>query len=311
MHLFNNPSWIDRRLLKDTPPDQVPESLFDEINAGLLALQKDTAPSVSVVIPLLNEERCILRTLFTLSKNSSDYSVEVVVVNNNSTDRTQEILDKLCVRSVFQPKPGWGPARQMGQEHARGKYVLMADADCFYPPRWIQRMASELDHRKVTCVYGDYKFLASEGKSRLDYSLYELMRNVIAEVRNLRRPWFNCRGMNMGYIKTLGLRVGFVDRKIRGEDGRMCYELAQLGRIHRIRSRDVIVWTFPRTLQQDGSLFKSFISRALVEMARFGSYFRKEVAHDTHTSKNFQARTVKYIKRINIKDPAEQKETIE
>src|SRR5690606_29508450 len=112
-----------------------------------------------------------------------------------------------------------------------------------------------------------------------------------------------CLGMCMGYDKALGLRIGFIDRKIRGEDGRMCYELAQLGKIVRIRSSEVVVWTYPRTLQKDGNLLYSIANRAVIELLRFRSYFRKEVAHDTHTSENFHAPRLKYPHRFRAKEP--------
>lgn len=299
MHFSKNPAWIDRLLLEEIRPERIPPSLFDEINAGLSAMQSDN-PLVSVVIPVFNEETSILRTLYTLSKNRTHYPVEILVVNNNCTDHTQEILDKLKVKTVFQAKPGWGPARQLGQEEACGKYILMADADCFYPPLWIQRMTTELQREGVTCVYGGYKFLAVKDRSRMKYFFYELLRNVIAEVRNIKRPWLNCLGMCMGYVRHLGLKVGFIDRKIRGEDGRMCYELAQLGRIVRIRSDDVVVWTFPRTLEKDGNLLYSIANRAVIEVVRFRSYFRKEVAHDTHTSQNSKGPSLKYFERTKV-----------
>src|SRR5688572_28440490 len=278
MQIYKNPGWIDSRLFNEKTLYQVPQSIFEEINARLAALLKGP-PLVSVVIPALNEEVSILRTLRSLSRNISEYSTEVIVVNNNSADRTQEVLNRLNVKSFFQPKPGWGPARQMGQENASGKYVLMADADCFHPPRWIQRMTTELLKDGVTCVYGGYSFIGYPGKPRWKFFIYESLRYLVSEVRHINRPWFNCVGMCMGYVKELGLKVGFVDRKIRGEDGRMCFELGQLGKVVRVRSKEVVVWTFPRTLQKDGSLTYSILNRALVEFARFRLYFRKEPAH--------------------------------
>ena len=307
-HIHKNPSWIDKRLFCDNTLDEIPDSLFREIMEGLGKFEGET-PLVSIVIPALNEEVSILRTLHSLSQNQTTYPTEIVVVNNNSTDRTQEVLDRLHVKSFFQVKPGWGPARQMGQEKARGKYVLMADADCFYPPRWIQRMTSELEKEGVTCVYGGYRFLASKGKSRWQFFVYESLRNVIAELRNIKRPWFNCVGMCMGYVRDLGLKIGFIERKIPGEDGRMCYELAQLGKIVRIRTEEVTVWTFPRTLEKDRNLIYSIINRALIEAARFRSYFTKEVAHDTHTSENFRPPGFKYFPRSRVTN--QQKEPIE
>jgi cellulose synthase/poly-beta-1,6-N-acetylglucosamine synthase-like glycosyltransferase len=295
-HVFNNPSWIDSRLLAQRTIDEIPQALFDEINSRLSRLT-DEDPLVSIVIPVLNEEVSILRTLHSLSCNRTRYPIEIIVVNNGSTDRTQEVLDRLNLRTFFQAKPGWGPARQMGQEQARGRYILMADADCFYPPLWIEKMTGELLKEGVTCVYGGYSFLAVDGKPRWKFFIYEFLRNMIAEVRRLKRPWYNSLGMCMGYVRELGLKKGFIDKKIRGEDGRMCFELAQLGRIVRVRSSDVIVWTFPRTLQKDGSLVYAILNRALVEFSRLPLYFNKQPVHDTHTSPNTRLPSFRYFTR--------------
>jgi glycosyltransferase involved in cell wall biosynthesis len=294
---LRNPGWIDRRLYSQSRLEDIPSSLFEEINDGLRRLRKDEVPLVSVVIPALNEEVTILRTLHSISRNQTDIPVEVIVVNNNSTDRTQVVLDRLEVRSFLQIRPGWGPARQMGQEMARGKYILMADADCFYPPRWIELMTQELQKEGVTCVYGGYSFLAEPGERRWKYVLYEGLRKVISRIREYRRPWYNTVGMCMGYVRDLGLKVGFVNRKIRGEDGRMAYDLSQLGRIVKVRSREVVVWTFPRTLQRDGGLLRSLLQRVVVEFTRFVKYFRRQPAHDTHTSPNTELPTFSLFRR--------------
>jgi glycosyltransferase involved in cell wall biosynthesis len=296
MHFYKNPGWIDGRLLTDLKLDRIPQSLFDEINQGLQSFQSDD-PLVSIVIPVLNEEVTVLRTLHSLSKNKTSYSVEVIVVNNNSTDRTQEVLDKLNLKSYLQKQPGWGPARQLGQEKAKGKFILMADADCFYPPVWIQKMTNELLKERVTCVYGGYAFLGSRDKARWKFFIYESLRNVVCEIRHVKRPYLNAMGMSMGYIKELGLKKGFINRKIRGEDGRMCFELMQFGKVKRVRSNKITVWTFPRTLQKDGNLLHSIIKRAVVEVARFSSYFSKPPIHDTHTSQNFSPRKLKIFNK--------------
>lgn len=305
MHVYKNPSWIDCRLLHENTLDDIPQSLFEEINIGLTAIQRDH-PIVSVVIPALNEEVSILRTLHSLSLNKTTYAAEIIVVNNNSSDRTQEVLNRLNVKSYTQTKPGWGPARQLGQEKAQGMYILMADADGFYPPKWIEEMTNELLKEGVTCVYGGYSFLGIPDMPRWKLFVYESLRDIISEFRHIKRPWLNAGGISMGYVKELGLKKGFVDRNIRGEDGRMCFELMQFGRIVRLRSSAVIVWTFPRTLQKDGNLMYSVLNRAIIEFSRFKSYFLKQPVHDTHTSQNSTPPILKYFKRY--KEPDKEKE---
>ena len=158
---LRNPGWIDSRLLTTNKIDDLPESFFDETREALSRFRSDN-PLVSIVIPALNEEFTIIRTLHSLSCNKTTYPVEIIVVNNNSTDRTQLVLDKLNVKSVFQPVAGWGPARQAGQEKALGKYILSADADSFYPPQWIQIMTTALLKDNISCVYGGYSYLGTD-----------------------------------------------------------------------------------------------------------------------------------------------------
>ena len=309
MHL-SNPPWIRSLLLGATTTDQIPQEIFDRINEGLSRLQTGNAIA-SVVIPALNEELNIIQALYSLSLNKTTYPVEIIVVNNNSTDRTQEILERLNVTSYMQTKPGWGPARQLGQEKAKGKFILMADADCFYPPLWIQKMIEALSKDNVVCVYGKYSFIGTEYKPRWKLFLYECTRDLIASVRDIRRPWLNAVGMCMGYVKEFGLKIGFIDRKIPGEDGRMCFELMQFGKIRRLRSNDVTVWTLPRTLDKFGRLRYALINRAILEMVRFKYYFYKQAWHDTHTSQNFNpeipAYLRKYLKRA-VKDVSKKEE---
>ncbi|HEY9487810.1 MAG TPA: glycosyltransferase, partial [Chryseosolibacter sp.] len=95
--LFKNPAWIDSRLLAYTGLEDVPSWLLHEIKSGLQKFQ-DPNPLVSIVIPVLNEEFTIVRTLHSLSRNQTAFPAEIIVINNNSTDRTQEVLDFLKVK---------------------------------------------------------------------------------------------------------------------------------------------------------------------------------------------------------------------
>jgi cellulose synthase/poly-beta-1,6-N-acetylglucosamine synthase-like glycosyltransferase len=297
MSVFTNPSWIDARLLNAKSLDEIPVELFSEINSRLA--RQSSSPEVSVVIPAWNEEVNIVRTLDSLSKSKTSIPFEIIVVNNKSTDRTQEALDKIPnVKSVFQPVKGCGPARQIGQENARGKFVLMADADCFYPPNWIDKMVNALQEKNVAMVYGRYSFLGTADIPRWKLSVYELLHDGIAEIRHVKRPCVNAVGMSMGYVKELGLKAGFVKTPVRGEDGRLCFLLREMGKIKQVRDRSVRVWTLPRTLQQDGSLAFAVIKRIVKETTRLFQYFYPQKAHNIHSTGEYQPASVKLLQKI-------------
>jgi len=100
----------------------------------------------------------------------------------------------------------------------------------------------------------------------------------------------------MGYVRELGLKHGFVERNIRGEDGRMCFQLMQHGKIVQIRDRSNRVWTFPRTLDKEPNLLYSIAARAMLEISRIPQYFYKQAPHDVNTSKNYDPKAMKIFK---------------
>jgi glycosyltransferase involved in cell wall biosynthesis len=283
MHIFYNPGWIKAFEYPYECFEKIPQSVFDDINEGLDKIQSGS-PLASIVITAWNEEVDILRTVGSLSKLDTKIPVEIIVVNNNSTDHTQDTLDKLHIKNYFQPKQGWGPGRQMGMENALGKYILLADSDCIYPPDWADKLLHELQKPGIVSVYGRYSFIAEPGYPRWQLSLLETLKDAIAEIRHIKRPFLNSYGMSMGYIKEYGLKEGFYNNNNHGEDGRMCFDLMKYGKVRQVKSSKSRVWTGPRTLKKEGSFAKAFTTRILKEVKRFTIYFHKRMG--PHHSKD-------------------------
>lgn len=110
------------------------------------ARRSETAPLVSVVMPVLNEEEalgeCIDQIRATLDEAGIDG--EIVVCDNGSTDRSVEIAESRGVRVVHQPVRGYGNAYLLGFAHARGTYLVMGDADATYDFRLIPKILEKL-----------------------------------------------------------------------------------------------------------------------------------------------------------------------
>lgn len=285
MYLFSNPAWISSHRYNFQKFEEIPKSVFDIIN-GRLGRMLHAEPEVTVIVAAWNEEINILNCISSLSCIKTDIPFEIIVVNNNSTDNTQKTIDNLGVRSLYEPVPGCGPARQLGQENAKGKYILLADADCIYPSSWLDEMIQKLKSPGVVCVYGRYSFIEEQGYPRWKLFLLERLKDLIAEIRHYKRPYLNAYGISMGYIKEFGLKVGYVKYKIWGDDGRLCFDLMQFGAVKQVKSSSARAWTNPRTLQRDGSFGKALLSRIKIEMSRFSSFFTLHPPHDTKTSKN-------------------------
>lgn len=115
-------------------------------------------PRVSIVIPARNEERNLEEAL--RSVLAQDYpNVEIVVVDDRSTDRTGEILDRMAaadprlrVVHVTELPPGWlgkNHALELGSEGATGDYVLFTDADVVMEPTAVRRAVARMEAKKL------------------------------------------------------------------------------------------------------------------------------------------------------------------
>jgi glycosyltransferase involved in cell wall biosynthesis len=103
--------------------------------------------TVSVVIPCLNEaesiEECVTRARKALDENG--ITGEVVVADNNSTDGSGDIATAAGARVVHETRPGYGSAYLAGFAAARGRYIVMADADLTYDFFDIPKFVEKLD----------------------------------------------------------------------------------------------------------------------------------------------------------------------
>ena len=96
-------------------------------------------PFVSVVMPAHNEEQYIGECLAALKQQSYPADrFEIIVVDNNSKDRTSEIARSHGVKVLFKEKGPVGAVRNYGVAHAQGEILAFIDSDCVAPPTWLQ-----------------------------------------------------------------------------------------------------------------------------------------------------------------------------
>src|ERR1700678_1411823 len=103
--------------------------------------------TVTILMPCLNEAEtlafCVRQAVTALRDNN--VAGEVVVADNGSTDGSQKIATDEGARVVNVPTRGYGAALIAGIEAARGKYILMADADASYHFEHLPRFLPHLD----------------------------------------------------------------------------------------------------------------------------------------------------------------------
>ncbi len=103
-------------------------------------------PFLSIVVPAYNEEARLPASLQAIAEfvEQQPYPVEVIVVDNNSTDSTQAIAQELAseqpyIRVLFEKTQGKGAAVRTGMLAARGQYRFICDADLSMPIEEVQK----------------------------------------------------------------------------------------------------------------------------------------------------------------------------
>jgi glycosyltransferase involved in cell wall biosynthesis len=233
------------------------EQIISEVQASYQKLLKGD-PEVSIVIPAYNEESNILKTLRSICLNTTSKPVEIIVVDNNSTDATAHLVRACGVTCVSETQQGITFARNCGLSHARGRYIINADADTIYPSFWIEELIEPLrQNQKLALTYGSFSFLPTGDTKRITYFLFE----HIAELSRTLNKYFreeavNVYGFNSAFRKEQGIMVdGYNHPPGSKEDGYLALKLRDAGFGRLYHAKKAIAWTTDRRIHIDGGLW--------------------------------------------------------
>lgn len=267
-------NWYDKYLsIYGKSPEEIPDSVWDEIKAKL-AQKQSQEPLVSVVVIAYNEERRLAACLWSLSELQTKYPIEILGVNNNSKDRTEEVYQRLGLPYFNETQQSPGFARQCGLEHAKGKYHFCIDADTFYPHRYVDLMMTKLERPDVSCVSSFWSFFPDEKHSRFGLFLFELIRDTFLWVQHFKRPELCVRGMVFAFKTDLAQKVKIRTDIRRGEDGSLALSLKPYGKIAFLYNKKARPITGYGTLNES-SLLHSLWNRIRVQMKGFSRIFYK------------------------------------
>ncbi|MEK9521772.1 glycosyltransferase [Streptomyces venezuelae] len=113
---------------------------------------------VTVLVPAYNERECIANTLNSLA--ASDYPIEVLVIDDGSTDGTADIVEEMdlpFVRLIRQPNGGKSSALNTGIAAASYDIIVMMDGDTVFEPSTVRELVQPFGDRTIGAVAGNAK----------------------------------------------------------------------------------------------------------------------------------------------------------
>jgi glycosyltransferase involved in cell wall biosynthesis len=228
----------------------------------------DEPVAYSVIIPAYNEEVWLPRALTAMRVAMAGVQDrgELIVVDNNSTDRTAAIARDFGATVVFEPKNSISRARNAGAAAARGRYLIFMDADSTPSPDLLVKVIANL--APGDCCGGGALFALDDTTHRFAGRFVEMFNRVAAEHSYAPGCFMYCR---RDAFEGVG---GFDERLYAGTDRYLSRRLKRWGRRHGRPFRvitDSVVTTSSRKLERPGT----YVFSTLVHIVfPFAVYFR-------------------------------------
>jgi glycosyltransferase involved in cell wall biosynthesis len=205
--------------------------------------------NASVVIPALNEEIIIEECLQSIRRQT--ITVELILIDNGSIDRTPEIAEKYCDKVLIRPGYSLAEMRDLGAKESTGEIVVTTDADCIAPENWIENLIKPFEDPKVVAVGGAFRPLNKNWMSSFYCWCSAIMQGTFGLFQ----------GANMAYTKKAYLASpGYADAK-RAEDWNLSWMIKKQGKTRYLRrafTRTEI--PFNRQIEYPGGILSVILS---------------------------------------------------
>ena len=176
---------------------------------------------VSVIIPIYNAEKTIEKTINSIINQTYKY-LEILCINDGSTDKTEKILKKLeskddRIKIIFQENGGVSKARNTGIENASGKYICFIDADDYIQNDYIKECINilKVENSDLLCT----SYMEGNKKISVEEKCIQNLNKKKIEEQILSSNYFNtvwAQILKANIIKENKLR--FNEKIIYGED---------------------------------------------------------------------------------------------
>jgi peptidoglycan-N-acetylglucosamine deacetylase len=202
---------------------------------------------ISIVIPARNEEAHIEQCLKSLKSQNYQGDYEVLVVDNDSKDKTSDIARSCGANVVNCPKVGTMHARQSGAIAARGDIVIQADADTVYPADWLSKINEHFKQQpELAGLTGAYHYLEPRYWSNTEYTLRAASNSIWLFIFN--QPIF-VSGANFAFRRDAFVKAGGYEiNSLYPDQWGISNRISKVGKV--IYDKNIVVFTSIRRVEK-------------------------------------------------------------
>jgi poly-beta-1,6-N-acetyl-D-glucosamine synthase len=237
---------------------------------------------ISIIIPARNEEENIDALLQSLQQQNYPKELfEIIVVDDNSTDTTAELVKGFNGVILIQLKEEGinsykKKAIETGIAAARGNLIVTTDADCMAGPKWLSTIAAFKEQNKSVFIASPVVINCNSSIVQVFQAMDFMMLQGITGAAVYKKKLTMCNGANLAYEKKVFDGVnGFagIDNIASGDDMLLMYKIwiQHPDEVHYLKSKDVIISTQPVTT------WKAFFNQRIRWASKAKSYDDKRI----------------------------------
>ena len=132
---------------------------------------KNECPKVSVIVPVFNVQNYLEECLDSIVSQTLR-EIEIICVDDGSTDRSAEILQRYAqrdtrVKLIHKPNRGYGHTINMGIRYATGKYIGIVESDDFIRADMFEVLWEKAEKHSLDFIKSDFKYFTGEKSNRI------------------------------------------------------------------------------------------------------------------------------------------------
>ncbi len=253
---------------------------------------------VSVIVPVYNVESYLEKCLDSLAKQTLK-DIEIIVVNDESPDNSQEIIDKYTkeyqtIHSYIKKNGGVSDARNYGISKAQGEYLAFVDGDDYVTKDMYEKMYQKAKSGNFDIVVCDLNYVYEDGKK------VRVSSKIENDTTNIKKTYVNMYPCvwNKIYKKTLFDKGIEFKKGVWFEDVDFLYKIFPY-----IKTIGVIKEPFNQYVQRQGSITKTFDKRLYNYIDNFNDlieFYKERKLYDKY-QKELEYLYVRYIYATFIK----------